>query len=397
MFIENGCRIDSVQIELNIIELFFWANNFYKNSFKKKRKIFCNRIILKNSKINKRYFKFLKVLIPEIFIKLGFFQPLLFCNKPWVLYWLLNTLDIIYVKIKKNLAVKNINQAFIFLPKINLSQIFKESNSSLFSLYSAILYSTLTPDIDNLCVEYKIIKSIYYFIKSLTKNSLLARNSKNSDCDGRNLFCIFIVSSLLGILTSDLESIIIRETKHLSITREGFSTKKFSGTHGAISYCWIASLLFLKGEEKKLVLPFDIKKWLSIRQNFLTYGFSGRLSKTPDSCYNFWIGASLIFLNIKFSKNLENNFIFCNDKISNGFSDRSGKIIDFYHICYSICGFATLNFLNSFESYLKGKSHQKIKKFNCFWNLAKLNPLYGLRESRNTYYFSLTGEKQKNW
>jgi len=101
MFIENGCRIDSVQIELNIIELFFWANNFYKNSFKKKIKIFFNRINLKNSKINKRYFKFLKVLIPEIFIKFGFFQPLLFCNKPWVLYWLLNTLDIIYVKIKK--------------------------------------------------------------------------------------------------------------------------------------------------------------------------------------------------------------------------------------------------------------------------------------------------------
>lgn len=62
-------------------------------------------------------------------------------------------------------------------------------------------------------------------------------------------------------------------------------------SHGGSTYCAIASLKLmgylddecLKSHENTLV-------WLLNRQ---TIGFQGRVNKPEDSCYSFWIGASL--------------------------------------------------------------------------------------------------------
>jgi len=214
----------------------------------------------------------------------------------------------------------------------------------------------------------------------LLEGSLSPRNSEISDCDGRNLFCIFSITSLFGILTPDLENLCIKQLRHLSITSEGFSTKNFSGAHGALTYCWLGSLSFLDIKDKKIKISFNIKKWLITRQNFFVFGFSGKISKIPDSCYNFWVGASLVIMNVNLNEKLENSFMFCSDRISESFSDRSGKITDFYHICYSVCGFAILNFLTSCKNNLrKKKTSTKTDLF--FWNLAKINPLFSLREA----------------
>lgn len=378
MIIETGSRIDGVQLEINTIEIFFWTRRNFSNLFKNKRN---NYIKIKNYKIDIRCFKLLKSFISNIFVKFNFFHPLMYANKPWILYWLLNSIDISYFHYKKKFFFKNINRTILFLSEINLSLIFKNSISSLFTLYSTILYSTITFKKNSQFIDYISIKSIYHFIKSLTINSISPRNSKISDCDGRNLLCIFTISSLLGILTLELENMFIEKVGHLSITLEGFSLKKVNGAHGALTYCWLSSFFFLS-EKNTIKLHLDIKKWFGNRQHFLIFGFSGRISKIPDSCYNFWIGASLILLNIKFNRKLQNSFIFCNDNLSGGFSDRSGKITDSYHLCYSLCGFAVLNFLITIKLYLKSTKIENTLNFNYFYNLAKLNPVFGLREGR---------------
>jgi prenyltransferase beta subunit len=387
MLIETGSRIDMVQLEINTLEIFFWTRRISSNFFKKARE---NFLKIKNPtkyKIDGKYFKQFKCFISNIFVKFNFFHPLMYANKPWILYWLLNSIDISYFHSKKKFFLKNINRSVLFLFEMNLSQIFKNSISSLFTLYSTVLYSTIIFKKNSQFIDYISIKSIYHFIKSLTIDSLSPRNSNISDCDGRNLLCIFTISSLLGILTLDLENIFIEKVGHLAITLEGFSSKRVNGAHGALTYCWVSSFFFLS-EKYKIKLHLDIKKWFGTRQHFLIFGFSGRISKIPDSCYNFWIGASLILLNVKFSKKLQNTFIFCSDKMSSSFSDRSGKIADSYHLCYSTCGFAMLNFLISIKINLKSKKIQKMLDLNYFYNLAKLSPLFGLREGRVISFIS---------
>jgi len=380
MLIENSSRIDNVQLELNTVDIYFWFRRFSIKASKKGCIFFNKKPTINNLEIKKYYFKNLKNLIPKILNNLSFFHPTLIGNKPWVFFWLLNSLDIIYFHLKNNLCIKNSSQIYLFLSKINLSKIFKNSIASLFLVYSTTLYSTLKFNGHYQIIKSPLVKSIYYFIRSLFEGTLSPRNSEISDCDGRNLFCIFSITSLFGILTRDLENLCIKQSRHLSITSEGFSTKNFSGAHGALTYCWLGSLSFLDIKDKKIKISFNIKKWLITRQNFFVFGFSGKISKLPDSCYNFWVGASLVMMNVNLNEKLENSFMFCNDRISESFSDRSGKITDFYHICYSVCGFAILNFLTSCNNNLTEKKIS-IKTDLFFWNLAKINPLFSLREA----------------
>ena len=387
MLIETGTRIDNSQLELNIIEIYFWMKK-PMSCFDKKKNFFFHRNLFKKLEIAKNYFMILKHHIFKIFSKFGFFHPVLFINKPWVLYWLVNSFDLIYFHLKKSNFTKNVNFTNLFFSKLTLSGIFKNSISSIFNLYSFSLYFTIKKKKNLKNVETIFVKTIYYFLRSLIERSLLPRNSRIGDCDGRNLFCILTVSSLFGILTYEIEDVCFSKLRHLGSHSEGFSIKTFGSAHGALTYCWIGNFLFIDSRKKKIKLFLGIKNWINSRQNFFMFGFSGRLGKIPDSCYNFWIGASLIFLNIKLNNLLENSSVFCNDKIFNLFSDRCGKTSDPYHMCYSICGLAILNFLINLEN-IKGTIISISEKYKWYHNLSKLNPVFGIRESRTIQMFRL--------
>ena len=387
MFLEAGSRIDNIQFELNSVEIFFWLRFFLKCYLKKKNNICFDLLFEKKFRIGSGYYKNLKNLISKIFLKFGFYHPALFSNKPWVLYWLLNSIDIIYFNSKRDFFAKKIDALFLHLSRINLAEIVGNSPTSLFTLYSTILYSTLLPHENLQIFNRRSIKNVYYSIRLLTKNTILSKNSKISDCDSRNLFCILVISSLMNILTIEIENIFSGKIRHASITFEGFSMKRFGSAHGAITYCWLGSIFFLS-KKNKIELSKEIKKWLSTRQSIFMFGFSGRMSKIPDSCYNFWIGAISVMLNINISEKLENSLIFFNDHILNSFSDRPGKTNDAYHICYAICGFAMLNFSN-FSRQKLNFSERKIGQENgIFMNLGKLNPIFSLREARIIFIFS---------
>jgi len=387
MLIENSTRIDNLQLEMNTVDILFWIREFIKIFIKKFSHNFPKKVTKNNFKIKKEYYKKLKNMIPVIFSNFSFFHPMLLGNKPWVIFWLLNSLDIVCFNLRKKFSLKRTRRIFISLSNLNLSKICKNPTVSLFIIYSTILYSILKFNVDYNSSKIYSIKSTYYFIRSLLNKSLSARNSEISDCDSRNIYCIFNITSLFGTLTIDLETLCMRKLRQLSITSEGFSTKNFSGAHGALTYCCFGALSFLIIKKDEIKFSFNVKKWLTNRQNLFMFGLSGKISKIPDSCYNFWIGASLVIMNLKLNEKLENSFIFSNDKISNYFSDRCGKVTDFYHICYSICGFSILNFLIIYKTNSIKKNLLTDRDF-FFRNLAKINPLFSIRESRVIHFVS---------
>ena len=145
--------------------------------------------------------------------------PKMFENKPWVCYWLLHSLDLLSIHSKKDYFVKNHIRIRLLLSKINLSKVFKDSNPSLFSLYSSSLFFVLIKKLNFELLDIASKKSVYYFLRFLSKNTVLPRNSKTSDCDGRNLFCIFIISSLYNILSLDLENFCVKKFRYIYLTR----------------------------------------------------------------------------------------------------------------------------------------------------------------------------------
>ena len=62
--------------------------------------------------------------------------------------------------------------------------------------------------------------------------------------------------------------------------------------HGGSTYCAIASLVLMKQLETSFS-AIELKKlrqWCLLRQQS---GFQGRPNKPVDTCYSFWVGATL--------------------------------------------------------------------------------------------------------
>ncbi|KAH9385298.1 protein farnesyltransferase subunit beta [Nematocida major] len=69
----------------------------------------------------------------------------------------------------------------------------------------------------------------------------------------------------------------------------GFAASPGEEAHGGYTFCAVAALKILNSE---IPNEENLKKWLLSRQNQEIPGFNGRTNKSPDSCYNFWVGAS---------------------------------------------------------------------------------------------------------
>ena len=106
--------------------------------------------------------------------------------------------------------------------------------------------------------------------------------------DLRFLFCACAISYILddwsGVDT-DLALKYIHSSKNYD---GGYGQGPYQESHGGSTYCAIASLHLLG--QLDLASHSDTIFWLLKRQKS---GFQGRVNKPEDTCYSFWIGASL--------------------------------------------------------------------------------------------------------
>merc|ERR1712039_1051349 len=66
-------------------------------------------------------------------------------------------------------------------------------------------------------------------------------------------------------------------------------------SHGGCTYCALAALAMM-GRLTDLPMREQVVDWCVKRQLF---GFQGRIEKPMDSCYSFWVGASLDLLGVR--------------------------------------------------------------------------------------------------
>lgn len=116
-------------------------------------------------------------------------------------------------------------------------------------------------------------------------------SGEGGESDIRFCFCACAIAEFLHLWTFDVSQVteyILRSQSYDGAIGMG----PYLESHGGSTYCGVSALC-LSGTLNLLPRKEQLIKWLTQRQ---VGGFQGRVGKPPDSCYSFWIIASLQIL-----------------------------------------------------------------------------------------------------
>lgn len=172
--------------------------------------------------------------------------------------------------------------------------------------------------------------------------------------------------------------------------------------HGGTTYCALAAL-HLSGQLRNVDAETleGIKRWCVFRQ---VDGFQGRPNKPVDTCYSFWIGASLKILNAFDLTDYAANrsyILETQDNIVGGFAKWPHSTTDPFHTYLGLCGLAftgepgLLEVMPSLNMSMA--SYDKLQKLHEKWrthNILEDNKIYMESISRKMCDTKLTVENE---
>ncbi|KAM0688652.1 hypothetical protein COBT_000079 [Conglomerata obtusa] len=261
----------------------------------------------------------------------------------WIMYWSLSSLKLLGVNdtyyIEKLVENSKNNFKFIY-----------DNLDHIGNLYSALatLYEYKRLD----CVQEELIYNL--LIKHKNRNGSFAI-CENGESDIRGVYCALAICKFLDIksdllIENNLEYILSCQTYE-----GGFASVPGAEAHGGYTYCAIASLVMLKQLDKCDV--WKLCEFLAARQ--LDNGQSnGRTNKMADSCYGFWIGASIKMIsdcstidinliNQDFIEKTSEQIMNCQVE-DGGFRDKNENEPDLHHTCYGLYFLGMYNIQESF-------------------------------------------------
>ncbi|XP_059487036.1 geranylgeranyl transferase type-1 subunit beta [Neocloeon triangulifer] len=179
-----------------------------------------------------------------------------------------------------------------------------------------------------------------------------------SENDMRFIFCAAVICYILKDW-SGMDTTLVEDFIKSSISYEGaIAQGPGLEAHGGSTYCAIAALvlmdrlcIFSEEEIEKL------RRWLLMRQ---MAGFQGRPNKPDDTCYSFWVGATLKLLDrYQYIDGKSNrNYILSTQHIlTGGFSKWCDTSPDPLHTYFGICGLSLMN-------------EPGLKEMNCALNMS---------------------------
>ncbi|XP_066589698.1 geranylgeranyl transferase type-1 subunit beta [Prorops nasuta] len=164
------------------------------------------------------------------------------------------------------------------------------------------------------------------------------------ESDMRFLYCACCISTILndwsGINKPKAIDYILRSLSYDGAFGQGPGYE----SHGGSTFCAVASL-FLMNELDNVLTEQNLdrlKRWCIMRQN---NGFNGRPGKLSDTCYSFWVGATLQLLKVSELSDPEENKIFIldtQDTIIGGFAKYSNYLPDPLHTYLGLCGLSLM-------------------------------------------------------
>ncbi|XP_074649953.1 geranylgeranyl transferase type-1 subunit beta-like [Tubulanus polymorphus] len=172
-----------------------------------------------------------------------------------------------------------------------------------------------------------------------------------SETDMRFIYCAACVCYMLNDWSAIEIDKAVEYIKHSQGYEGGLGQGAGQESHGGSTFCGIASLVLMKKLDQAFTIKDlnRLKRWCILRQQT---GFHSRPNKPEDTCYSFWVGATLKLLGMFEMTNYEFNRSFVletQDEVIGGFSKWPDNTPDPLH---SYMGLGGLSFLKDPEFHL---------------------------------------------
>jgi len=187
-------------------------------------------------------------------------------------------------------------------------------------------------------------KAIISALKHLQlKDGSFAPTCYGGENDMRFVFCACAISHLLDDWSGfdlDLATQYIVDSQSYD---GAIGLRAGSEGHGGSTYCAVAALV-LMGRLDRLKDKAGLIRWCVRSQGD---GFCGRPNKEPDTCYSYWIGATMQLLGVYSFTNGSGNrehTMHCNGNghIQGGFSKIPGSFPDVLHSYFGLAGLSLI-------------------------------------------------------
>ena len=227
------------------------------------------------------------------------------CSRPWICYWILNSLNLLNAL---NFINNNLTSNIIsFLNKCqNKSGGYAGGPgqySHILTSYAAIM-ALLTIGNEE---AYKSIdrQSFYKFLMRQKMNDGSYSCHDDGEIDIRAIYCGLSCAAILNILDDKLVNNTLKWIEKCQTYQGGFSQEPYDEAHGGYAYCGVASLVIIRAflEKKYKNIKYNINidnliRWQVYKQMSYSGGFQGRTNKLVDACYSYWVGAVFPMINI---------------------------------------------------------------------------------------------------
>ncbi|XP_055713157.1 geranylgeranyl transferase type-1 subunit beta [Phlebotomus papatasi] len=199
---------------------------------------------------------------------------------------------------------------------------------------------------------------------------------EGNEQDMRFVYCAAAICAMLndwGTVDRPRMAQYIRESIRYDY---GVSQHKEMEGHGGTTFCAVAALHL--SDQMHILSRKDVegmKRWLVMRQGM---GFQGRPNKTEDTCYSFWIAATLKILNAFHLTDFEENRKFIlstQNRIVGGFSKWPDFNTDPFHTYFGICGLSFVNEPNVLEVMpslnISMRAYRRLKELQSTWKITQ--------------------------
>jgi len=160
----------------------------------------------------------------------------------------------------------------------------------------------------------------------------------SSESDMRYIYCACCICYMLNDWSTLDQELIVKYILESQSYDYGIGQGPKEESHGGSTFCALASLSLI-GRMDSLPHKDKLLKWLINRQGM---GFNGRPNKLSDTCYSFWIGASIGLLGHfdLITEKLTRSFTLSCQLPIGGFAKlpEHGTPPDVLHTYFSLCG-----------------------------------------------------------
>ena len=283
------------------------------------------KLLKSDIKLNLQHLEF---LLDPIENGLAGYFVVLDASKPWIIYWILNSMSILGHEITNDIKLKAFNTLKSCLNEDGgfgggMGQI-----THLATSYAAVNAIAIINTKE--CYELLDKQKLLILFKSLKLSNGSFRVHDGGEIDIRASYCVLSICKLLDIDTTDLKPNCANFIKDCQGWDGGIGPFPGVEAHGGYTYCGLAALVLLNETE---IIDLDrLLFWLTNRQMKVEGGFCGRTNKLVDGCYSYWIGASLSLVQAVLNKGylyspekLQQYILKCCQAKNGGLRDKPGK------------------------------------------------------------------------